>query len=301
MAKLLLLVVLCVVAVAVAASAPGKFVQGGCLKKTRFYPEIVTSPRPHEYIARSSIPANWDWRTVNGTNILSEIRNQHIPQYCGSCWAHGSTSAMADRIRIMTQGAWPYQVMLSPQEVIDCGGAGSCDGGDDSGVWAYAASTGIPHETCNNYQAKNQACSAMHTCGTCWNSSSCNTISDYTRWKVSQMGGVRGVNDIMAEVYARGPISCSIMATPKLEAYTGGIFSEFEAAAPPNHIVSIVGYGTQDGEGYWIVRNSWGQPWGEGGFFRITQKPFFNLGIDDDCHWGVPIIPSLEELGLSSL
>jgi len=292
------LAVLCVLCVAFVVSARDPHFQG-FIPDTKLRNDIrrrerITKPLPWETLSKAEIPDEWDWRNVNGTNYLSTIRNQHIPQYCGSCWAHGVASALADRVNIARGGSFP-SAYLSVQEIIDCGGAGSCNGGDDLGVWKYAAEAGLVDETCNNYQAINQACTDFNTCGTCEPSGDCHPVTNFKRYTVGDYGSARGADQIKAEVYKRGPVSCSIMATAGLEAYTGGIYSECHNHILANHIVSIVGYGHEIVNGtdtpYWIVRNSWGAPYGEQGLFRIVMNvgsEDCNLGIEKHCHWGVP-------------
>jgi len=72
-----------------------------------------------------------------------------------------------------------------------------------------------------------------------------------------------------------------------LENYTGGIYNDTEGNVGINHIVSVVGWGTEAGVNYWHVRNSWGTFWGEKGFFRIVRGTN-NLGIESDCAYAVP-------------
>merc|ERR1711990_154109 len=86
---------------------------------------------------------------------------------------------------------------------------------------------------------------------------------------------------------ARGPIACTINCEP-LHKYTGGIFNDTAASKESNHIISITGFGVEDdGTKYWQVRNSWGEYWGEMGYFRILRGANV-LGVEANCAWATP-------------
>lgn len=254
--------------------------------------ERVINKRSWETINLKDLPAAWDWRNVNGTNFLTFTRNQHVPVYCGSCWAHGTTSSLADRINILHGGSFPV-LSLSPQVIINCKAGGTCNGGNPGPVYEFAHKHGIPDDTCQQYIARNPSqysCSPIQVCQTCTGpvgTQNCTAVTNPKLWYASEYGYVAGADRMKAEIYKNGPIGCGIDATNKLEAYTGGIFSQKLLFPRINHEVAVVGWGVENGVEYWIVRNSWGTFWGERGFFRITMHSD-NLGIETDCDWGIP-------------
>ena len=63
--------------------------------------ENYVHPLPYTYTSVDDLPKSFNWGDVNGISFLTKSLNQHIPQYCGSCWAHSSLSSLADRIKIM--------------------------------------------------------------------------------------------------------------------------------------------------------------------------------------------------------
>lgn len=252
-------------------------------------PDDFHSPLPHEYIDEGELPSSWDWRNVttvggsSGRSFLTHSLNQHIPQYCGSCWAHGALSALADRIKI-ARGGVGDDINLSIQYILNCGGgvAGSCWGGSHSGAYEFVKKNGpLPYDTCNPYLACSPdstegfcgqidtTCTKVNICRTCSTFASkggtCSGIDHYPNATVAEHGTYNlltsdRVHKIKAEIYARGPVATGVNAIPLLD-YKGGVVKKGGYLDMiVDHIVSIVGWDVdEEGDEYWIVRNSWGK------------------------------------------
>lgn len=255
------------------------------------------SPLPHNYLAKDELPLNFRWDRIplikNQTvSYLTRSLNQHVPHYCGSCWAHGALSSLADRIKIDRElhhqqrdnggGGGDDDIQLSIQFVLNCGMsvAGSCLGGSHSGTYQFIYETGfVPYDTCQPYVACSNdssfgfcphvdtSCSRRTTCKTCTFIGTmskkhpfqqvCREIDRFPNATIEEFGVIRHddpdvIHKIKAEVFARGPVAAAINGKP-LHDYHGGVFTNDSFTNKTSHIVSIVGWETDPSTG----RQAW--------------------------------------------
>jgi len=258
----------------------------------------------HEMLLEiDDIPDNFNWCNKDGKSYCTMSRNQHIPQYCGSCWAHGAISALGDRVKIARNGVGA-DINLAVQHVLNCGNVGSCHGGGVDSVYQFAKNiseqgAGLSYETAQPYiacssESKEGFCphvdttckpeNIARTCGSfSEEAGTCSGLSHYPNVSISDYGSISGADAMQKEIYHRGPIACGIDADALLN-YESGIIKK--KGVWPDHVISVVGWGKDAVEGsYWIVRNSWGEFWGELGYVRVA---FGSLIVEDQCSWAVP-------------
>lgn len=264
----------------------------------------VEATNSHDLLAAPAggYPDDFTWANKDGINYLTVNLNQHIPQYCGSCWAHGALSALGDRIKIARNGNIGYpDISLSVQHMLNCGNAGSCHGGSLDGPYQWIhqigqkTGSGISYATSQPYLACSSesregfcksvdtTCTALNVARTCGTfGKECVGLSHYPNATISDYGSIHGSDAMQKEIYNRGPIACTIDAGP-IEEYTGGIVTT--KSFMTDHVISVVGWGTDAKEGlYWIVRNSWGEYWGEAGYVKVKAGA---LALHS-CAWAVP-------------
>ncbi|XP_041850615.1 dipeptidyl peptidase 1 isoform X2 [Melanotaenia boesemani] len=214
----------------------------------------------------ASLPERWDWRNVDGINFVSPVRNQAS---CGSCYSFAAMGMLEARVRILTNNS--DTPVLSPQQVVSCSEySQGCDGGFPYLIGKYVQDFGIVDESCFPYTAKNSPCGVPESCSLMY-------TAEY-----GYVGGFYGGCSeaaMMLELVNNGPMAVALEVYPDFMHYKEGIYHHtgltdaFNPFELTNHAVLLVGYGRchMTGQKYWIVKNSWGNTWGENGFFRIRR------------------------------
>jgi len=252
--------------------------------------------------ATGPLPDNWDWRSINGVSYVSPVRNQ---AQCGSCYAFGTLGMLESRINIMSN--FQRLMTLSPQGIVSCSFySQGCNGGFGYLVGKWGEDFGIYSEQCFPYVSGNGStppCS--DACKITPENQSKMMIKATNYYYVGGFYGACNEEAMKQELYARGPVAVSFLVTPEFKLYKGGIFRRSasldeklrRASANPwpweetNHLVLLVGWGYDEDTRtkYWIVKNSWGEAWGENGYFRIVRG-VNELAIESMAESAMPVL-----------
>ena len=201
------------------------------------------------FTGSNDIPASVDWVTAGA---VTPVKNQGS---CGSCWSFSATGSMEGRYQI----AKGDLVSFSEQQLVDCSktqGNMGCNGGLMDYAFTYAETNMMETEAQYPYKGRQ---------GTCQAAGGSVEVSDFTDVKPKSPSA-------LAAAVAEGPVSVAIDAgNPLFQLYHGGIMKHF-CGQSLDHGVLVVGYGTDNGTDYWLLKNSWGPTWGEKGYFRILRS-----------------------------
>lgn len=218
-------------------------------------------PADFKLLPVSELPREVDWRKKA---LTSAVKDQG---YCGSCWAFASTAVIESHVAINTGLLFDLSVqqiaMCSPNP-NNCGGSGGCNGATAEIAFDYVTgSTGLFEEFQYSYQAyygQNSACATPAD-----KTNPVATIDGYVKLPVNNYTA------LMNAIANVGPIAVSVDAS-SWSGYTGGIFNGCNQKNPDiDHAVVLMGYGEENGQKYWLIRNSWSASWGEQGYIRIAR------------------------------
>jgi len=199
------------------------------------------------------IASSIDWTTKG---IVTPVKDQGS---CGACWAFSDTGAMESAQALYHNTL----TSLSEQQIVSCYGNGKgCQGGGINNGFTYAEQTSLCTEESYPYTATNAKCKLSSGCDT-------GLKAGVVTGHVNVHKGDE--NALMAALNLQ-PVSVGVNASePPFQHYHSGILDNAACGSNHNHAILAVGYGTEDGQGYFRIKNSWGQGWGDSGFIRLAR------------------------------
>lgn len=246
---------------------------------------MLGAPAPTESLEYSGfevstgLPSSLDWRNKDGVNYLGKMMNQGN---CGSCVAFASVATLEAQVSINT-GLPSLKPTFSPQMLFACGG-GSCDRGWMPGSAAsHLKNSGVADEACMPYTSGSTKQDAS-----CSDRCSDSAARSYKISNISKVGGVFGGRSIekVKAALLKGPLMTTLTVYEDFVTYSSGVYLHKTGAALGGHAVSLVGY--DDAKQAWLVRNSWGEEFGENGYVWVAYADKSGIGSQT---WGFELAP----------
>ncbi|XP_072453040.1 procathepsin L-like isoform X2 [Notamacropus eugenii] len=214
------------------------------------------------------LPESVDWRTEG---CVTPVKDQGS---CGSSWAFSATGSLESQWFLKTGKL----VSLSEQNLVDCAKDEvnhGCDGGLMDHAFEYVKKNGgIDTEESYPYRGVDYEC---------WYNPK-TTVANITGYVDIPSGQERALMQAVVNV---GPISVGVDASHEsFQFYDSGVYYEPECSSEAlDHGMLVVGYGIEDTEEkYWLVKNSWGEDWGNDGYILMSR--------DEDNHCGIATLAS---------
>eukprot|EP00009_Paramoeba_aestuarina_P008547 CAMPEP_0201517920 /NCGR_PEP_ID=MMETSP0161_2-20130828/8894_1 /ASSEMBLY_ACC=CAM_ASM_000251 /TAXON_ID=180227 /ORGANISM="Neoparamoeba aestuarina, Strain SoJaBio B1-5/56/2" /LENGTH=362 /DNA_ID=CAMNT_0047915555 /DNA_START=93 /DNA_END=1181 /DNA_ORIENTATION=+ len=225
----------------------------------------------------SSIPTNFDSRTEwkqCGWFILNQ-------EQCGSCWDFCSVESFADRLCI--NGEAKSGTIISPEPILDCSGQG-CDGGYPKTAWDWIISNG-GDTTCTSqcFSGCSPYLSGDGTSPRCGDHN--DTCKDGQHWSaiyqahsfesLSPTFGAKNLTYYQEELMNNGPLQACFTVYNNFynffDFHPDGIYTSASGGKVGGHCVKMIGWGTEQGQDYWLFANSWDTTWADGGYFKMAR------------------------------
>lgn len=193
---------------------------------------------------------------------------------CGSCWAFASTGTVAQRQCLFNEQV-DYSLVGSAQGQLSCDTENQfgCDGGYVDKAFEYMKANDVFDEGCVPYQGSTDTCDNIKA-----QSTQCQTNNSKT-FSVTDAYYLSDADAMKLDIYLNGPIHATFYMCADLYTYVSGTYSCDAACGSGTgsdslgaHAVIVTGWGTdEDGVEYWRVQNSWGEEWGDGGYFNMRM------------------------------